>query len=193
MARFSAKTSSMDTRPRRHTRTRRRGPKRSSSTLSHHSFLGKARPTRTVTPRRSRLTFIYVGNLSSDVTNADLEKLFGSSGKITKIDIRCGFGAGAVPGSTRNHTAATVYATILFDSVEAATRALAMNGRTILDRKIIASPSFLDMPEAQRGMRRKPFKLFDVDLTNIGNAVHHAVDKLYTGGTHVFPSERADV
>ncbi|KAH9077458.1 hypothetical protein EDB83DRAFT_2350127 [Lactarius deliciosus] len=178
MARFSAKTSSMDTRPRRHTRTRRRGPKRSSSTLSHHNP-----PVRTVTPRRSRLTFIYVGNLSTDVTNADLEKLFGSSGKITKIDIRCWL-------RTRNHT---VYATILFGSVEAATRALAMNGRTILDRKIIASPSFLDMPEAQRGMRRKPLKLFDVDLTNIGNAVHHAVDKLCTGGTHVFPSERVDV
>ncbi|KAH9062066.1 hypothetical protein EDB87DRAFT_1609146 [Lactarius vividus] len=183
MARFSAKTSSMDTCPRR-TRTRRRGPKRSSSTLSQLSSLGKAKPASMVTPRRSRLTFIYVGNLSSDVTNADLERLFGSSGKITKIDIRCGFGAGAVPGSTRNHT---VYATILFDSVEAATRALAMNGRNILDRKIIASPSFLDMPEARRGMRRKPFKLFDVDLTNIGNAVHHAVDKLCTGGTHVFP------
>ncbi|KAI9429499.1 hypothetical protein H4582DRAFT_2027774 [Lactarius indigo] len=184
MARFSAKTSSMDTCPRRHTRPRRRAPKRSSSTLSRHSVLGNARPTRTVTPRRSQLTFIYVGNLSSDVTNAELEKLFGSSGKITKIDIRCGFGAGAVPGRTRNHT---VYATILFDSVEAATRALAMNGRTVLDRKIIASPSFLDMPEARRGMRQKPFKLFDVDLTNMGNTVHHAVDKLCTGGTHVFP------
>ncbi|KAI9466740.1 hypothetical protein BJY52DRAFT_1234039 [Lactarius psammicola] len=189
MARFSAKTSSVDTCPRRCTHPRRRGPKRSSSTLPRHNFFNKARPTRTVTLQRSRLTFIYAGNLSSDVTNADLEQLFGSSGKITKIDIRCGFGAGAVPGSTRNHT---VYATVLFDSVEAATRALAMNGRTVLDRKIIVSPSFLDMPEARRGMRRKPFKLFDVNLTDIGNAVHHVVDKFCTGGTHVFPSERVD-
>lgn len=72
--------------------------------------------------------------LSSNVKNADLKDLFGSSGTITKIDIRCGFGAGAVPGSTRKHT---VYATVLFASVEAATKALALNGRAVLDRKII--------------------------------------------------------
>ena len=30
------------------------------------------------------------------------------------------------------------------------------------------SPSFLDMPEARRAMRQKPFKLFDVNLTDIG-------------------------
>ncbi|KAN0140009.1 hypothetical protein V8E53_001905 [Lactarius tabidus] len=165
MARFSAKTSSTDTCPRRSTRQRRRGPTRSSSTLSHHRFSAKARSTQMAIPQRSRLTFIYVGNLSSDVKNADLEGLFGSSGTITKIDIRCGFGAGAVPGSTRKHT---VYATVLFASVEAATKALAMNGRTVLDRKIIVSPSFLDMPEAQRSMRQKPFKLFDVNLTDLG-------------------------
>ncbi len=69
--------------------------------------------------------------------------LFESSGKITKIDIRCGFGAGAVPGSTRHHT---VYATVLFASVEAATRALAINGRTLLDRKIIVRRSCHDLP-----------------------------------------------
>lgn len=60
--------------------------------------------------------------------------MFGSSGTIAKIDIRCGFGTGAVPGSTRKHT---VYATVLFASVEAATKALALNGRIVLDREII--------------------------------------------------------
>ncbi|KAF8271770.1 hypothetical protein EI94DRAFT_1784087 [Lactarius quietus] len=165
MARFSAKTSSMDTCPRRFNRQRRKGPSRSSSMLSHHRFSTKVRPTRMVTPQRSRLTFVYVGNLSSDVNNADLQELFGLSGTVTKIDIRCGFGAGAVPGSSRGHT---VYATVLFASVEEATKALSMNGRTVLGRKIIVSPSFLDMPEARRNMRQKPFKLFDVNLTDLG-------------------------
>jgi hypothetical protein len=64
MARFSAKTSSTDTCPRRSTRQRRRGPTRSSSTLSHHRFSAKARSTQMATPQRSRLTFIYVGNVS---------------------------------------------------------------------------------------------------------------------------------
>lgn len=30
------------------------------------------------------------------------------------------------------------------------------------------SPSFLDMPEAQQSMRQKPFKIFDVNLTDLG-------------------------
>lgn len=63
MARFSAKTSSMDTFPRRSTRQRRRGPSRSSSSSSHHRNFGKTRPARMATPQRSRLTFIYVGNV----------------------------------------------------------------------------------------------------------------------------------
>jgi hypothetical protein len=60
MARFSAKTSSMDSRSRR----RALQGKRRSSTLSHHNFSAKAKPTRTVPPKRSSLTFVYVGNVS---------------------------------------------------------------------------------------------------------------------------------
>ena len=65
MARFSAKTSSTDTCPRRYTRQRRRGPKRPSSASPHHKYFDKARPIRTVTLKRSRLTFVYAGNVSA--------------------------------------------------------------------------------------------------------------------------------
>jgi hypothetical protein len=70
MARFSAKTSSTDAFPRHSTRQRRRGPTRSSSTLSHHRFSAKARSTRVATLQRSCLTFIYVGNVSVHPTTS---------------------------------------------------------------------------------------------------------------------------
>lgn len=64
MARFSAKASSMDAFPRRSARQRRTGSTRSTSTLSHHRSFAKAKPTQMATPRRSCLSFIYVGNVS---------------------------------------------------------------------------------------------------------------------------------
>ncbi|KAI0301819.1 hypothetical protein B0F90DRAFT_1715619 [Multifurca ochricompacta] len=129
MARFSARPSSMDRYSRHHSRLGKKAPKRFSSTPAHHKPSHRERPTPgTATFKRSQLTFVYAGNLGLDVKNADLAKFFESSGKVNKIDIRCGI---------RSHT---VYATVLFASVEAATRALALNGHTMLGRKMVVRP-----------------------------------------------------
>jgi RNA recognition motif. (a.k.a. RRM, RBD, or RNP domain) len=73
--------------------------------------------------------------LSPNVQNADLARLFKRISKVIKIDIRCSFGTGAVPSKDGT----TVYATVLFSSVIAATHALAMNGRTLLGKKVVVS------------------------------------------------------
>ena len=70
MARFSAKGSSMDNFPRR-ARQRRTGPSRSSS----HHFFTKVKPTQMATPRRSRLSFIYVGNVSVQCSSCSMHRL----------------------------------------------------------------------------------------------------------------------
>ncbi|KAI0254277.1 hypothetical protein BJV78DRAFT_1359606 [Lactifluus subvellereus] len=189
MAVYSARPSSAESLlPRRRKRSGRKGIKQSLPTFAHHKPTGEAKPTPgTATLRRSQLTFVYVGNLRSDVQNADLEKVFSQIGKITQIDIRCGFGTGGVPtiGGT------TVYATVLFSKVKAATRALVMDGHTLLGNKIVVSASFLDMPEAKESARRKNFTLLGFNLTKIGDAVHRAVNKAHTGGTQVFVPECA--
>jgi hypothetical protein len=59
--------------------------------------------------------------------------LFAPCGKVIKIDIRCCSGT-AVPSGGR---ANTVYATVLFASMEGATQALAMNGDPLLEKKIV--------------------------------------------------------
>jgi len=83
----------------------------------------------------------------------------------------------------------TVYATVLFASVEGATQALAMDGNRLLGKKVVVSPSFLGLPEAIRGIRRKPVAVCGVNFTKISDTVQQVVDRIRTGGTQVFPSE----
>lgn len=118
---------------------------------------------------------------------------------------------------------ATVYATVVFANVEGATRALSLNGDTLLGKKIVVrssatdglrysrthflqvTASFLGLPEAKRGIRRKKSVQFcGVDFTKLrfvrrddrycccltagaSDKVHRVVDKFRTGGTQVFP------
>ncbi|KAH9978069.1 hypothetical protein BGW80DRAFT_792123 [Lactifluus volemus] len=146
----------------------------------------RTRTKTTVKPHGSLLAFVYVGNLRADVQNADLERLFkpeddqDEESRVTKIDIRCGFG-NVVPSKCGT----PVYATVVFRGVGGATKAMDKNGHTLLGKKIIVSPSFLDMPEAKEALRRKGRNktFLGVNLGKIGGAVHQMVNRVYTGGT----------
>ncbi len=59
--------------------------------------------------------------------------LFAPCGKVMKIDIRCCSGIVVPSGANAN----TVYATVLFASVEGATQALFMDGSPLLDKRIV--------------------------------------------------------
>ncbi|KAH9975177.1 hypothetical protein BJV77DRAFT_1074564 [Russula vinacea] len=137
---------------------------------------------------RSPLSFVYVGNLRSDVRNEDLECLFAPCGKVIKIDVRCCSGI-AVPSGAHGNT---VYATVLFASMEGATQALGMDGNPLLGKKIVVAPSFLGLPEASRGIRRKPVAVCGVNFTKISDTIQHVVDRIRTGGTQIFPPEEED-
>lgn len=100
-----------------------------------------------------------------------------------KTDIRCCSGT-AVP-SVAN--ADTVYASILFASMDGATRALFKDSSVLLGKKIVVcsgvkvkykgccllivilqvAPSFLALPEASQRNRRKPISVLGVNLTKI--------------------------
>jgi len=54
-------------------------------------------------------------------------------GKVTRIDVRCCSGS-VVPSRARG---STVYATVLFASVDDATHALSLNGNSLLGKKIV--------------------------------------------------------
>jgi hypothetical protein len=122
----------------------------------------RTRTKTTVKPHGSLLAFVYVGNVSlrrtirffqgstdsfpfreklrADVQNADLERLFkpeddqDEESRVTKIDIRCGFG-NVVPSKCGT----PVYATVVFRGVGGATKAMDKNGHTLLGKKIIVS------------------------------------------------------
>ncbi|KAI0269262.1 hypothetical protein BC834DRAFT_865599 [Gloeopeniophorella convolvens] len=195
MARFSARSPSMEAsmhrrnRPAKKTSKTRRTPSLTTPRAPARNGKAKATEQRQEVPiMRSQLTYLYVGNLRSDVQNADLEKFFKPSGKAVKIDIRCGFGAGT---AACNNTDQTVYATIIFASPQAAARAMEMHGRTLLGREIIVSPSFLDMPESKQGLQRQKFKLFGVNVKEVCGAVKKAVQRYRAPGTLVFPEEES--
>ncbi|KAF8505495.1 hypothetical protein F5888DRAFT_1649584 [Russula emetica] len=163
MARFSARSSLTESRPR--SRPARKHTMRPPSSFARYTTSRKMNPTssRATHSLRSPLSFVYVGNLRSDVCNEDLERLFMPCGKVLKIEIRCCSGT-AVPSDAN---ASTVYATVMFVSLDGATKALFMDGNRLLGKRIVVAPSFLALPEASRGIRRKPVSVFGVNLTNI--------------------------
>ncbi|KAI0285051.1 hypothetical protein BGY98DRAFT_946887 [Russula aff. rugulosa BPL654] len=162
MTRFSARSSLTEQRSR--SRPTRRRTNRPPSSLSRYAHTRKVKPTARATQSLgSPLSFVYVGNLRSDVRNEDLELLFMPCGKVIKIDIRCCSGT-AVPSGAN---ASTVYATVLFVSVDGATRALFMDGSPLLGKRIVVAPSFLALPEASRSIRRKPISVCGVNFTKI--------------------------
>jgi len=126
-----------------------------------------------------------VGNLRADTCRKDLETLFAPCGKVMKIDIRCCSGY-IVPSRDNPNT---VYATIMFGSLEGATQALFMNGKPLLGKKIVVAPSFLALPEANQITRRKPLKVCGVNLTGIRDNIQEAVDRVRTGGTQIFTTD----
>ncbi|KAH9963195.1 hypothetical protein BC827DRAFT_1194031 [Russula dissimulans] len=81
----------------------------------------------------SSRNFVYVGNLRSDVLNADLEQLFKRSGKVTEVVVRCCNGV-AVPTTAYK---SSCYATVGFSTLEGATQALNMNGQDLLGQSIV--------------------------------------------------------
>ncbi|KAI0303124.1 hypothetical protein BC826DRAFT_983507 [Russula brevipes] len=186
MARFSARSSSDELS--RRSRPSRRANKQCPSNVAGSKPSPKVEPMLRQAVPRSSLSFVYVGNLRSDVRNEDLEQLFAKKkiGKVVEVDIRCCSGT-AVPSGARGNT---VYATVLFASVEGATKALAMNGKRLLGKKLVVSPSFLGLPEAKRGIRRRAVQVFGVNLTKLSDKVHRTIDKVRLGGTQVFPAGR---
>jgi len=142
----------------------------------------------TTISRQSPLSFVYVGNLRSDVRVKDLERLFTSNGTVPRVDIRCCSGS-VVPSS--GALGGTVYATVLFDSMNDATRALSLNGDALLGNEIVVAASFLSLPEAKRGVTPKSVQICGVNFTRFSDKVHRVVDKFCTGGTQIFPVEGA--
>jgi len=148
----------------------------------------KAAPNcQTTISRQSPLSFVYIGNLRSDVRVEDLERLFTPNGTVPRIDIRCCSGS-VVPSDAPG---GTVYATVLFDNVDDATHALSLNGIALLGNKIVVATSFLSLPEAKRGIAPKSVQICGVNFTKFSDKVHRVVDKFCTGGTQIFPVEGA--
>ncbi|KAI9510452.1 hypothetical protein F5148DRAFT_581926 [Russula earlei] len=180
MARLCAHSSSSELCHRN--RPIKKAPKRVKSSVVRLKSRYKTRSKLRTTPSlRSPLNFVYVGNLRADVQSKDLERLFKTSGKVTKVEIRCCSGL-AVPSITNTNT---FYATILFASVEGATKALEMNGTPLLERKIVVSPSFLGLPEADHSKPRVPVKLCGFNVTELCHTLHRTADELIFGKTQI--------
>lgn len=185
MARFTARShSSLKEEERARSRKKRTtGP---PSSFARYAASCKMKPSpQAKQSSRSPLSFVFVGNLRSNVRNEHLEQLFARCGKVVKIDIRCCSGT-AVPSDT---DANTVYATVLFDSVDGATKALFKHGHRLLGKRIVVAPSFLAMPEAKRAIRRKPVSFCGFNLTKISDNIQQAVNRICTGGTQIFSTE----
>ena len=151
--------------------------------------------------------------------------MFTPCGKVIKIDIRCCSGT-AVPGANAN----TVYATVLFVSVNGATQALFKHGVILLGKRIVVcsrakykdllllivvsfilqvAPSFLALPEARQGIRRRPISVFGVNLTKIrfvqgydeflgltnmkiSDTIQYTANRICSGGTQIFPTKEEE-
>ncbi|KAN0124536.1 hypothetical protein V8E52_002185 [Russula decolorans] len=184
MARFTARSSSTEERPR--SRAAGKRPMRPPSSLSRYTASSTMKPT--TLSLRSPLSFVYVGNLRSDVRNKDLERLFEPCGQVIKIDIRCCSGS-AVPSIANPNT---VYATVLFVSLDGATKALFKHGMTLLGKRIVVAPSFLALPEARQTIRRSPISVLGVNLTKISDTIQYTANRICRGGTQIFPTEEED-
>jgi len=138
----------------------------------------------------SSRNFVYVGNLRSDVLNADLEQLFKRSGKVTEVVVRCCNGV-AVPTTSYQ---SSCYATVGFSTLEGATQALNMNGQDLLGQSIVVSPSFLGLPEAHPSTRWSygELQVLGVDFTNLRDTVSRVVDQWVMGGTRILEEDWVD-
>ncbi|THH12629.1 hypothetical protein EW146_g7518 [Bondarzewia mesenterica] len=94
-------------------------------------------------------TFVFVGNLHPDITEEDLKDVFSSCGAIKRIIIRCSEGYVTGHGSSRR------YASISFETAEAAIAALTLTGREMFYKKITVTPTVFDLPEAEHAQRKK--------------------------------------
>ncbi|OSC98754.1 hypothetical protein PYCCODRAFT_1439069 [Trametes coccinea BRFM310] len=105
-------------------------------------------------PPQPEFSFVFVGNLSSCVTEAQLEALFKQCGSIRRILIRATSGV-CVPTNNLKRgflgyggvEHGVHYATVEFWMPAEARKALTLTGSVLEGRKILVSLSVLDLPE----------------------------------------------
>ncbi|KAI0347304.1 hypothetical protein BDW22DRAFT_1480957 [Trametopsis cervina] len=97
--------------------------------------------------------YIYVGNLTAEITELQLEEVFQIFGPVQSVVMRSARG---YPRSFRPGTNATgkerlienqVYASVEFKHAGAVFRAMEMNGREVNGKKIVVARDALDLPE----------------------------------------------
>ncbi|ETW84356.1 hypothetical protein HETIRDRAFT_313698 [Heterobasidion irregulare TC 32-1] len=95
--------------------------------------------------RRKRWKYVFVGNLSSNITVADLSELFAPCGTIKDITIRCSQGSVVSSRGEKGR----YYASIIFERAASAVGALKLDKHEYRGATITVSPIAFDLPEAQ--------------------------------------------
>ncbi|EIW61854.1 uncharacterized protein TRAVEDRAFT_57037 [Trametes versicolor FP-101664 SS1] len=107
-----------------------------------------------IKPSQVQWSFVYVGNLSSSVTDAQLAALFGPCGPIRRIQIRASGGI-CVPTANLPRPyfgfgkvdTAVHYATVEFESSDGSRKAMELDRRVLEGRQIIVTFNIADLPE----------------------------------------------
>ncbi|PFH51459.1 hypothetical protein AMATHDRAFT_40218 [Amanita thiersii Skay4041] len=101
----------------------------------------------------NRLSFVYVGNLDSSISEKRLEEYFALCGKVTRVQVRCSRGQAVNIGVPVPHDVRTrrdsQYASIEFKDHKAVVRALGLDGTMLDGCKLVVSLSVAKLPEAQ--------------------------------------------